>query len=97
MNAEVIHNEHHAVTEYEQDYRISTIVRFFASGTFKCEARLYKSNGGKVQGEAFYDTYNRVNDEDIVEQELQKCVDKCYDKIEEIERAKLLDIDVNYK
>lgn len=97
MKGELIHTNFETITEYDQDYRISTKVRFVASGTFKCKACLWKSHGGKVRGEPLYKTRKRTDDESEVEMKLQECVDRCNEKIEDVERAKLLEIDVTVK
>lgn len=92
-----IHTDFETITDYEQDYRISTRVTFFTSGTYKCQVKLYKSYGGKVRGEPMYSYRNRTSNEGEVEASLQEGVDTCREKIEGIEQAKCLDINVTVK
>lgn len=97
MDDEVIHSGFETITEYEQDYRISTEVRFFTSGLFKYRASLWKSYNGSVRGEPIHETGGRTKDSENLERNLQEAVDKCKEKMEEIEKAKLLEIDVNIR
>lgn len=96
-DTQIIHTDFNTITEYDQDYRISTKVRFSAIGTYKCRATLWKSYGGKARGNPLYTSRKRTSEESEVEQELQASVDRCKEKIEDIERAKLLEIDVTVK
>jgi len=95
MKGEIIHTDFETLTEYEQDYRISTKVRFRASGTYRIKALLWKSYGGSVRGEPLYKSTARVSDMEDVEESLQERIDRCVEKIEDVEKAKLLDIDVS--
>lgn len=94
---ETIHTDFQTITKYDQDYRVSTKVEFSASGTFYSTVRLYKSYNGKVKGNPLYKTRSQTRNEDEIEKVLQEDVDRCCEKIDDIERAKLLDIDVRVK
>lgn len=90
-----IHSNYETITDYHQDYRISTRVTFFASsGTYKCYAKLYKSYCGSVSGEPMYSHRNRTREAENVETLVQEGIDECKKRIEDIEQAKCLDIDV---
>jgi len=95
MDSELIHTDFETIYEYEQDYRISTKVQFKASGTYRIKALLWKSYGGSVRGEPLYKSTDRVSDMEDVEKSIQEQVDRCMEKIEDVEKAKLLDIDVS--
>lgn len=96
-DSQIIHTDFNTIKEYDQDYRISTRVTFSASGNYNCRATLWKSYSGKVRGDPLYTSRNRTNVKKEVEEELQSSVDRCKEKLEDIERAKLLEIDVTVK
>lgn len=97
-NTERIHSDFETIERDSQNYRISTRVNYRPTRQeYRCKATLYKSYGGRVQypeADRMYRSTAVVSEKDSIEVNLEECINSCKRKLDEIEDAKDVSVDV---
>jgi hypothetical protein len=99
MSNEIVHTDFETIEREDQDYRISTRVEYrVGTQDYVCKAKLYKSYNGRVL-DARRDRLHRstaiVSEKDDVSGALEDCIDDCSRKIDEIEEATDVSVEVS--
>lgn len=99
MKTERIHSDFETISQYRQEYRISTSVEYLIQrNTYRCKATLFKSWGGKILDERqdrMYRSKYIASEKEDVDTVLSDCIEECRTKLDEIEDSKDISIEVN--
>jgi len=98
-DGELLHSEFETIERENQDYRISTRVEYrVGTSDYRCKATLFKSFNGKIL-DARHDRLSRstaiVSDKADISENLEDCIDACKRKLDEIEDAKDVSVEVD--
>jgi hypothetical protein len=95
---ELIHSDFETIERENQNYRISTRVEYrVATQDYRCKATLFKSHNGRVQfprRDRMHRSTSVTSDKSEIDGELSDCIDSCKEKLNEIEDAKDVSVEV---
>lgn len=95
---ELIHSDFETIERPNQNYRITTRVEYrVARSNYQCRAILYKSRNGRPRfdRDKLYKSTATVSDEEDISRNLEDCIESCRKKLDEIEDAKDVSIEVS--
>lgn len=92
-----VHSDFETIKRNGQSYRISTYVDYRVhQQDYRCCAKLYKQYGGKVRPKnRMHRKSGLTSDKSEIDDVLEQCVDSCKEKLDEIEDAKDVSVDVS--
>lgn len=96
---ETVHSDFETIKRETQEYRISTSVRYrIKYDDYKCKAILYRSSNGRIMDEKrdrLCVATGKTSDKQEVQSILEDCIQSCKEKMDEIEDAKDILVEVN--
>lgn len=98
MTTELIHSDFETIERGGKHYRISTHVEYrVAPGNYRCKATLYRSRNGRPRfdRDKKYRRSSIASDSEEIDDVLSDCIEACQQKLDEIEEAKDVSVEVN--
>lgn len=97
-DGELIHSDFETIERENQDYRISTRVEYrVGTSDYRCKATLFKSYNGRIldgRRDRMHRSTAIVSDKGYISENLEDCIDACKRKLDEIEDAKDVSVEV---
>jgi hypothetical protein len=97
-NEELIHSDFETLYR-EREWRISTRVEYRpGQEQYKCKATLFRSRNGRILDGRRDRKHRRseiTSDKEEIEELLEDCIESCKDKLDKIEDAKQISVDVD--
>lgn len=92
-----VHSDFETIERNGQSYRISTYVDYRVhQEDYRCRAKLYKQYGGKVRPEnRMHRKSGFTSDKTEIDDVLEQCIESCKEKLDEIEDAKDVSVEVS--